>query len=185
MRLNGNDLFQFGPLDQGWWPDGLYTAPSYEAMMYDVDKTKDLGFNTIRKHVKVEPALWYTYCDKKGIIVWQDMPNGDRGPSEWQTTKYFDAFDGKAFSRERGQLPPRVERNHRCQLQLSLYRYLGSVQMRHGASSRPLKSWNGPNPTTPAVWSTLPAAATSILWATSSTSITIPAPQCLSTMHRA
>lgn len=95
MRLNGNDLFQFGPLDQGWWPDGLYTAPSYEAMIYDVDKTKDLGFNMIRKHVKVEPALWYTYCDKKGIIVWQDMPNGDRGPSEWQTTKYFDAFDGK------------------------------------------------------------------------------------------
>ncbi|MDE7443124.1 MAG: beta-galactosidase, partial [Muribaculaceae bacterium] len=61
MQLNNKDMFQFGPLDQGWWPDGLYTAPSYEAMIYDIDKTKDLGFNMIRKHVKVEPALWYAY----------------------------------------------------------------------------------------------------------------------------
>lgn len=94
MRLNNKDLFQFGPLDQGWWPDGLYTAPSYEAMIYDVDKTKDLGFNMIRKHVKVEPALWYTYCDKKGILVWQDMPNGDRGP-EWQNQQYFNGVEAK------------------------------------------------------------------------------------------
>ncbi len=92
LQLNNNDLFQFGPLDQGWWPDGLYTAPTYEAMIYDVDKTKDWGYNMIRKHVKVEPALWYTYCDRAGIIVWQDMPNGDRGP-EWQMHKYFDGTE--------------------------------------------------------------------------------------------
>lgn len=92
LQLNNEDLFHFGPLDQGWWPDGLYTAPTDEALEYDVIKTKDLGFNMIRKHVKVEPARWYTHCDRHGIIVWQDMPNGDRGP-EWQMRKYFDGVD--------------------------------------------------------------------------------------------
>lgn len=94
LQLNNEDLFQFGPLDQGWWPDGLYTAPTYEAMVYDVDKTKDWGYNMIRKHVKVEPAVWYTYCDRKGILVWQDMPNGDRGP-EWQMHNYFNGTERK------------------------------------------------------------------------------------------
>lgn len=89
LQLNNRDLFHYGLLDQGWWPDGLYTAPSYEAMIYDVDKTKDWGYNMIRKHIKVEPALWYTYCDRNGIIVWQDMPSGDRDP-EWQGRNYFD-----------------------------------------------------------------------------------------------
>lgn len=88
LQLNNKDLFQFGPLDQGWWPDGLYTAPTDEALRYDVQKTKDFGFNMIRKHVKVEPARWYMHCDRLGIIVWQDMPNGDRGP-EWQMREYF------------------------------------------------------------------------------------------------
>lgn len=88
LQLNNKDLFHFGPLDQGWWPDGLYTAPTDEALEYDIIKTKDLGFNMIRKHVKVEPARWYTHCDRLGIIVWQDMPNGDRGP-EWQMRNYF------------------------------------------------------------------------------------------------
>ncbi|MDR1518046.1 MAG: beta-galactosidase [Dysgonamonadaceae bacterium] len=88
MQLNNKALFQIGPLDQGWWPDGLYTAPSDEALRYDIVKTKDFGFNMIRKHVKVEPARWYTHCDQLGIIVWQDMPNGDRGP-EWQMHQYF------------------------------------------------------------------------------------------------
>ena len=88
LQLNNKDLFQFGPLDQGWWPDGLYTAPTDEALRYDVVKTKDFGFNMIRKHVKVEPARWYMHCDQLGIIVWQDMPNGDRSP-EWQMREYF------------------------------------------------------------------------------------------------
>ena len=92
LQLNNEDLFHFGPLDQGWWPDGLYTAPTDEALEYDVIKTKDLGFNMIRKHVKVEPARWYTHCDRHGIIVWQDMPNGDRGP-EWQMRQYFDGVE--------------------------------------------------------------------------------------------
>lgn len=79
MLLNNNFVFQFGPLDQGWWPDGLYTAPTDEALRFDIEKTKELGFNMIRKHVKVEPARWYYYADSLGILVWQDMPSGDLG----------------------------------------------------------------------------------------------------------
>ncbi len=94
IQLNNQDLFQYGPLDQGWWPDGLYTAPTPEAMVYDVAKTKDWGFNMIRKHVKVEPATWYTYCDRNGIIVWQDMPNGDQGPG-WNNRTYYDGPESR------------------------------------------------------------------------------------------
>ncbi|WP_031527267.1 glycoside hydrolase family 2 protein [Dyadobacter crusticola] len=79
MTLNNKFLFQYGPLDQGWWPDGLYTAPSDEALKFDIVKTKEMGFNMIRKHVKVEPARWYRYCDELGMLVWQDMPSGDMG----------------------------------------------------------------------------------------------------------
>ena len=76
IELNNERIFQYGTLDQGYWPDGLYTAPTDEALRYDIEITKELGFNMIRKHVKVEPARWYYYCDKMGILVWQDMPNG-------------------------------------------------------------------------------------------------------------
>ncbi len=76
IQLNNENQFMMGPLDQGWWPDGLYTAPCDEALRYDLEVTKKLGFNMIRKHVKVEPARWYRYCDELGIIVWQDMPSG-------------------------------------------------------------------------------------------------------------
>jgi beta-galactosidase/beta-glucuronidase len=78
MILNNNPEFQWGPLDQGWWPDGLYTAPTDDALKYDIEITKKAGFNMLRKHVKVEPARFYYWCDKLGILVWQDMPNGDR-----------------------------------------------------------------------------------------------------------
>jgi len=77
MLLNDEPLFQFGPLDQGWWPDGLYTAPSDAALKSDLEMTKNLGFNLVRKHVKVEPARWYYHCDTLGLVVWQDMPSGD------------------------------------------------------------------------------------------------------------
>ncbi len=82
MMLNNEFVFQYGPLDQGWWPDGLYTAPTDEALLFDIQKTKDMGFNMIRKHVKVEPARWYHYCDSVGMLVWQDMPSGDLG-NQW------------------------------------------------------------------------------------------------------
>lgn len=79
MMLNNQFVFQYGPLDQGWWPDGLYTAPTYEAMVYDIDQLQKMGFNMIRKHIKLEPATYYAYCDKKGMLLWQDMPSGDLG----------------------------------------------------------------------------------------------------------
>lgn len=78
IELNNKPIFQYGTLDQGYWPDGLYTAPTDEALKYDIEITKELGFNMIRKHVKVEPARWYYHCDKLGILVWQDMPNGEK-----------------------------------------------------------------------------------------------------------
>ncbi len=78
MMLNGKPYFQVGLLDQGFWPDGLYTAPTDEALKYDIEMTKKLGFNFARKHVKVEPERWYTWCDKLGLLVWQDMPSGDK-----------------------------------------------------------------------------------------------------------
>ena len=83
LQLNNRDVFHFGPLDQGYWPDGLYTAPTDEALLYDVQKTKDWGFNMIRKHMKVEPARWYYHCDRLGLLVWQDMPALGRSDEGW------------------------------------------------------------------------------------------------------
>ena len=77
MMLNNKFVFQQGLLDQGWWPDGLYTAPTDEALRYDIEMTKKMNFNMARKHVKVEPDRWYYWCDKLGLLVWQDMPSGD------------------------------------------------------------------------------------------------------------
>ncbi len=94
MTLNNEPLFHFGPLDQGWWPDGLYTAPSDEALLFDIMKTKELGYNMIRKHVKVEPARWYYHCDREGILVWQDMPSGDMG-NKWEMFTYNGGTDKK------------------------------------------------------------------------------------------
>jgi beta-galactosidase/beta-glucuronidase len=76
MLLNGNPVFQLGPLDQGFWPDGLYTAPTDEALRFDIETMKQFGFNMVRKHVKVEPERWYYWCDRLGLLVWQDMPSG-------------------------------------------------------------------------------------------------------------
>ena len=90
MMLNNKEYFQFGTLDQGWWPDGLYTATSDEALKFDIFKTKEFGFNMIRKHVKVEPARWYFHADKIGMLVWQDMPNGEKiERPKWQRNNFF------------------------------------------------------------------------------------------------
>lgn len=83
LGLNNKPIFQYGPLDQGWWPDGLYTAPTDEALLFDIAETKKMGFNMIRKHIKIEPARWYYYCDSLGMLVWQDMPSGDLGGNTW------------------------------------------------------------------------------------------------------
>jgi hypothetical protein len=82
LFLNNEPLFQYGPLDQGWWPDGLYTAPTDEALRYDIEVLKKLGCNMMRKHVKVEPRRFYYWCDKLGLLVWQDMPGGNNTTDE-------------------------------------------------------------------------------------------------------
>lgn len=77
ITLNGKPIFQIGTLDQGFWPDGLYTAPTDSALRFDLEFLKQSGFNLVRKHVKVEPERWYYWCDKLGLLVWQDMPSGN------------------------------------------------------------------------------------------------------------
>ncbi len=89
MHLNGQPLFQVGVLDQGYWPDGLYTAPTDDALRYDIETARALGYNLIRKHMKVEPARWYYWADRLGMLVWQDMPMGNNW-SEWGREHYRD-----------------------------------------------------------------------------------------------
>lgn len=84
--LNGQPQFQNGVLDQGYWPDGLYTAPSDEALQFDIVEMKKMGFNTLRKHIKIEPQRWYYHCDRLGMIVWQDMVNGGSHYKHWFVT---------------------------------------------------------------------------------------------------
>lgn len=109
IGLNEVRTFFFGPLDQGWWPDGLYTAPTDEALKFDIMKVKEWGWNMIRKHIKVEPARWYYWCDQLGVSVWQDMPciadhssktNAYRDPeiarmqsNEWQRDSFLGGTD--------------------------------------------------------------------------------------------
>lgn len=98
--LNGEPLFQLGLLDQGFWPDGLYTAPTDAALRSDVETSRELGFNMIRKHVKVEPARWYHHCDRLGILVWQDMPSGDRSIGASDEDLERSADSARQFDRE-------------------------------------------------------------------------------------
>jgi beta-galactosidase/beta-glucuronidase len=119
ILLNNAFLFQFGPLDQGWWPDGLYTAPTDEALRFDIEKTKQLGFNMIRKHVKVEPARWYAHCDKLGMLVWQDMPNGDEG-SRWEPRP---GIDGIGTEMTRSTASENIYRKEWSAIRTALYNF--------------------------------------------------------------
>lgn len=115
VYLNGKPVFLLGPLDQGWWPDGLYTAPSDGALASDLLTTKQLGFNVIRKHVKLEPERWYWHCEKLGLLVWQDLPNPARA-ARWYPWREAgegselaaEAQEGPAFERE---MPSIVQAN--------------------------------------------------------------------------
>ena len=84
ITLNGRPFFQIGTLDQGFWPDGIYTAPTDDALRSDIAFLKAAGFNLTRKHVKIEPDRWYYWCDKLGLLVWQDMPSGNNATPEGQ-----------------------------------------------------------------------------------------------------
>jgi beta-galactosidase/beta-glucuronidase len=116
--LNNAPRFLIGPLDQGWWPDGLYTAPTDEALRSDIDTLKKLGFNMARKHVKVEPARWYYWCDKLGFLVWQDLPSamtrgGNPNPTSVRRNAADDAkFPPEAASDFRRELEAMVRQLH-------------------------------------------------------------------------
>ena len=94
MYLNGKEHFQKGVLDQGYWPDGLYTAPSDAALIFDIQEMKKTGFNMVRKHIKIEPERWYYHCDRLGMIVWQDMVNGGEKYHHWFVTYLANVMSG-------------------------------------------------------------------------------------------
>lgn len=113
IRLNGKVQFQNGVLDQGYWPDGLYTAPSDEALIFDIAEMKKMGFTMLRKHIKIEPERWYYHCDRLGMIVWQDMVNGGASYKHW-----FVTYAATLFSRKRWKLAdnclPLFSRTHKA-----------------------------------------------------------------------
>lgn len=119
MMLNNGFVFQYGPLDQGWWPDGLYTAPTDEALKFDIEKTKEMGFNMIRKHVKVEPARWYRHCDELGMLVWQDMPSGDLG-NRWENRP---GVYGRATDKDRTAESESIYRTEWNEIMQDLYNF--------------------------------------------------------------
>ena len=118
--LNNKLIYMAGPLDQGYWPDGIYTAPTDEALKYDIEMTKKFGFNMTRKHIKVEPARWYYWTDKLGLLVWQDMPSGVAGMKEKGKGA---ADDGIAKSKELAD-----------QHELEMKRMIGSIIILHRLS---------------------------------------------------
>lgn len=119
MLLNNKFLFQFGPLDQGWWPDGLYTAPTDAALRFDIEKTKEMGFNMIRKHVKVEPARWYYHADRLGMLVWQDMPSGDLG-NRWDSRP---GIYGRATDKNRTPESEQIFRTEWAEIMKDFYHF--------------------------------------------------------------
>ncbi len=137
--LNGKPIFLYGPLDQGYFPDGLYTPPSEEAMLYDIEYTRNIGCNMIRKHIKVEPLRWYYHCDRLGMIVWQDMPNGGNIDGEVVAflslafgLKRSDTHNLPRFGRGdadcRTGIPCRIAWHGGSLIQHTIYRCLGAIQ---------------------------------------------------------
>ena len=98
--MNNKPYFQNGVLDQGFWSDGIYTAPSDEALKYDIQTMKDLGFNMLRKHIKIEPKRWYYHCDTLGMLVWQDQPSGGSFPyNRADESFYYTDDDYECYNR--------------------------------------------------------------------------------------
>jgi beta-galactosidase/beta-glucuronidase len=110
LLLNGRPIRLIGLLDQGYWPEGLYTAPSDEALVFDIETAKDLGYNVLRKHVKVEPLRWYYHCDRLGMLVWQDIPNGGDSYSIFWTRDLPVAFGTQLKDKPYSRFGRRYER---------------------------------------------------------------------------
>lgn len=121
MLLNNSFLFQYGMLDQGWWPDGLYTAPTDAALKFDLEKTREMGFNMVRKHVKVEPARWYYHCDQLGLLVWQDMPSGDMQHLQWDMRPGL--ISGKKLELDRSPASEAIYRKEWTAIVKALYNH--------------------------------------------------------------
>ena len=126
FTLNGKPIFHFGPLDQGWWPDGLLTPPSDEAMRYDIEYLKAAGFNMIRKHIKVEPRRYYHHCDRLGMLVWQDQVSGGANPA-WTRLKP-DPKDAAWTDADHAQFLARARGHDRYARPIPEHRGLGPVQ---------------------------------------------------------
>ena len=147
--LNGKPILLNGLLDQGYWPEGLYTPPSDAAVVHELEQVKELGFNLLRKHAKIEPQRWYYHCDKLGLIVWQDMVNGGGKMNQWYVTYLTNALlpllppypgrkapVGAAGARggsQPGKLSDRIKSHGRGSAVPPLHRVLGAVQRGVGA----------------------------------------------------
>ena len=157
-----------GPLDQGFWPDGLYTAPTDEALRYDIEMTKKLGMNMARKHVKMEPERWYYWCDKLGLLVWQDMPSGDkyigsRDPDITRTPESGQQFETEF---ERWLTAAAIIRRLSC----------GFHSTKAGANGTQLGSLTWSSAGTRHAWSTTPAVGPTAESVMSTISMLIPGP---------
>ena len=138
LFLNGAPYFHNALLDQGYWSDGLLTAPSDEALVYDIELAKSMGFNALRKHIKLEPLRWYYHCDRLGMLVWQDMPNGGtayRAPAVTWAARHRRAREGRPLRLPRQKRPrkPRAvprgaARDAQRARQLPLHRHVGPLQ---------------------------------------------------------
>ena len=140
--LNHKPLFLRGVLDQGYWSDGLYTAPSDDALIFDIASIKKLGYNMLRKHCKIEPQRWYYHCDRLGMIVWQDMVNGGSSYADWYVTYLGTAFSflkikpkdshrrllSRTDERGREEFVREMKRDHPPAAIPSLHRRLGYFQ---------------------------------------------------------
>ena len=162
-KLNGQFVFQIGTLDQGFWPDGLYTAPTDAALAFDLQKHKDLGFNMVRKHIKVEPQRWFYHADRLGLLVWQDMPSltaQNIDPTNAQQAQ----FEAEA-TRDRQRAPQLAGGHHLRRLQRGLGRAgAGRHPARRPEHQEPRPDPAGQRPrrdsTAASPWAT-PATATS------------------------
>ncbi len=187
LLLNGEPFAHVGVLDQGYWPDGLLTAPSDEAMVHDIETMADLGFTVLRKHVKIEPLRWYYHCDRLGMVVWQDLVNGG-GRYRWLTTqrparratpvpdRLHRLFGRSRPGGPRG-VPSRAARDRRAAAQRRRRSRCGRRSTRAGGSSAPTpppaRSPGSTRPgrsTTSAAGSTRAAATSAASTATSSRS---------------